>query len=186
VTLALSLALALGALLLALAVRVHLFARAAHEAPRAEAIVVLGAKLFEGGRPSPAFEGRIERAAELFAAGAAPLVLFSGGGTPSEASAGRAYAHTLGVAESACVVEEQSSNTFENARFSATLLEARGIRRVVVVTDGFHLLRAVRLFRLHGLEPIPAASRRRLTTRTWLLATLKEALAYLRVPLQRR
>lgn len=177
---------AVGVALLLLALRVHLFGRAAIEAPRGDAIVVLGAKLFSDGRPSPAFLGRIERAAELFAAGAAPLVLFSGGGTPSEASAGRAYARTLGIAEAACLLEEQSTNTFENARYSAALLEARGIRTVVVVTDGFHLLRAVRLFELHGLKPVPAASRRRLTPRTWLLATLKEAIAHLRVPLQRR
>jgi uncharacterized SAM-binding protein YcdF (DUF218 family) len=169
----------------ALALRVDRFARTLNPAPQGEVLVVLGAKLFSDGSLSPAFQGRVERAAELFQARAAPLVLISGGGNPSEARAALAYARTLGVPESVCLLEEQSTNTLENARFTAKLLAARGVKRVVLVSDGFHLLRAVRCFELFGLEPVPAASRRVLTPRTRLLATLKEALAYLRLPPRR-
>jgi uncharacterized SAM-binding protein YcdF (DUF218 family) len=169
-------------MLAALVVRVVLFARRLDPTPRGEVIVVLGAKLFSDGRLSPAFEGRIERAVELFKAKAAPLILFSGGGQPSEARAAVAYAKSLGVDETACLLEEQSTNTLENARYSAQLLAARGVRRVVLVSDGFHLFRAVRCFRLYGIESVPAASRRVLTAKTLIVATAKEAIAYLRIP----
>lgn len=171
--------------LLGFGLRVRAFARGLDPAPRGEAIVVLGARLFPGGTPSPAFLGRIERAVELFHAGAAPLVVFSGGTAgagPSEARAALAHARALGLDAGACLLEEESRSTAENARYTAALLKARGIARVVLVTDGFHLLRAARWFAACGLEPVPAASRRRLTLRTELLATLREALAYLRAP----
>jgi uncharacterized SAM-binding protein YcdF (DUF218 family) len=176
---------ALASLVFALALRVDRFARTLEPAPKGEVIVVLGAKLFSDGSLSPAFQGRVERAAELFEEKAAPLVLFSGGGAPSEARAALVYAQRLGLSASVCLLEEQSTNTLENARFTATLLAARGVKRIVLVSDGFHLLRAARCFELFGLEPVPAASRRVLMPRTRLLATLKEALAYLRLPRRR-
>jgi uncharacterized SAM-binding protein YcdF (DUF218 family) len=55
-------------------------------------------------------------------------------------------------------VEDRSRNTAENAQFSARILEAAGIRRVIVVTSGFHLRRALVEFRGTGLEVIPAAA----------------------------
>jgi uncharacterized SAM-binding protein YcdF (DUF218 family) len=165
-----------------LSARVHAFSRHLEASPRGEALVVLGARLLANGRPSPAFLGRIERAAELYAQGAASLVVFSGGGQPSEARAALTHALTLGVPEAACLREELSTNTVENARHSAALLLPRGVKTVVVVSDGFHLLRAVRCFRAFGLHPVPAASRRQLARRTLWVATLKEAVAYLRAP----
>lgn len=52
--------------------------------------------------------------------------------------------------------ETQSRNTAENAVLSAALLRAAGIRRVVLVTQAFHMPRAVRLFRAAGIEVVPA------------------------------
>ena len=52
--------------------------------------------------------------------------------------------------------ESQSRDTAENALFSAQLLHAAGIRRVVLVTQAFHMPRARRLFSAAGLEVIPA------------------------------
>ncbi len=52
--------------------------------------------------------------------------------------------------------EGESRNTAENASRSAAILRAAGIRRVVLVTQAFHMPRAVRLFRAAGLEVIPA------------------------------
>lgn len=55
-------------------------------------------------------------------------------------------------------VEDRSRNTAENAQFSARILAAAGIRRVIVVTSGFHLRRALAEFRGTGIEAIPAAA----------------------------
>ena len=52
--------------------------------------------------------------------------------------------------------EGESRNTAENASLSAAILRAAGIRRVVLVTQAFHMPRAARLFRAAGLEVVPA------------------------------
>lgn len=52
--------------------------------------------------------------------------------------------------------ETQSKDTADNARMSAKLLHAAGMRRIVLVTQAFHMPRARRLFEDAGLEVIPA------------------------------
>ena len=53
-------------------------------------------------------------------------------------------------------VDDRSRNTLENARYSATMLNAAGIRRVFLVTDAWHIPRASKLFRAMGIEVVPA------------------------------
>ncbi len=53
-------------------------------------------------------------------------------------------------------VENHSGDTFENARFSAPLLRADGIRRILLVTSSTHEWRAVHEFTGTGLEVVPA------------------------------
>jgi uncharacterized SAM-binding protein YcdF (DUF218 family) len=53
-------------------------------------------------------------------------------------------------------VDNRAYDTFENARNSAQLLQADGIRRIILVTHATHMRRAVEEFRSTGLEVIPA------------------------------
>ncbi len=53
-------------------------------------------------------------------------------------------------------VEGRSLDTYQNAVFSARLLRSRGVRRIVLVTQGYHMPRAVACFRKQGLEVVPA------------------------------
>lgn len=52
--------------------------------------------------------------------------------------------------------ETQSLDTADNAAMSAAMLHAAGIRRIVLVTQAFHMPRAQRLFEAAGLEVVPA------------------------------
>jgi uncharacterized SAM-binding protein YcdF (DUF218 family) len=52
--------------------------------------------------------------------------------------------------------ENRSGDTFENARYSARLLRADGITRIILVTNSTHEWRAVQEFRSAGLEVVPA------------------------------
>ena len=123
---------------------------------RADAIVVLGSKLRSDGRLSRALDERIVAGVELWQRGLAPIFCVTGGGPPGrvEATAMAARAIELGVPKGALRIEALSANTGENARFSARLLGAEGCRRVWVVSQPFHLLRATLLFAKFGLEPL--------------------------------
>lgn len=113
---------------------------------RFDAIVVLGCRVSASGEASPALARRARRAAELWHEGRAPIVVLTGGvGTypPSEAEASARVLRARGVPEHALVLEERSTSTLENARFARELTDAR---RVLLVTDGFHAIRAARVF----------------------------------------
>jgi uncharacterized SAM-binding protein YcdF (DUF218 family) len=53
-------------------------------------------------------------------------------------------------------VDEHSYDTFQNARNSARLLKADGIRGIILVTRATHMRRAVQEFTAAGMEVIPA------------------------------
>lgn len=52
--------------------------------------------------------------------------------------------------------ERTSRSTYENASNSAQLLRSRGISRIVLVTEGFHMLRAQEAFERQGLQVVPS------------------------------
>lgn len=56
-------------------------------------------------------------------------------------------------------VEDRSRTTYENALYSAELLKPLGIRSVYIVTQDWHIPRAVAAFAAAGLEGIAAPSR---------------------------
>ena len=52
--------------------------------------------------------------------------------------------------------EHDSINTIENARYSARILSEANIKKVILVTDAWHMPRSVERFRNAGLEVLPA------------------------------
>lgn len=141
--------------------------------PRADAIVVLGGSTHYGWVRREEVDAddlrhsRVAAAARAWLAGAAPVVVLSGGGPrrgPSEADdMARAIVH-LGVPESALVLEERSHSTRDNARYTAELADRLGIRCVLLVTSSVHMPRASLLFETAGLRvvefpaPVPRSS----------------------------
>ena len=169
----------------ALAWRVDHFSRSRPPPLPAKAIVVLGARVLPPDEASPALARRAEKAAELYREGVAPLLIFSGGisgAMRSEASVARDLAVKLGVPASACLLEEASHSTRENAERTAPLLRELSIDEVVLVSDGYHLFRAWLLFAQQGIRTQPVASARLLSRADRVYWTLREAAALLRTP----
>ena len=135
-------------------------------AQAADAIVVLGAAQYDG-RPSPVLRGRLDHGIALWRRGLAPRLVVTGGrgegDTTSEAAVGRRYALRQGVPDSAIVVEPEGRTTSESIRGVARLLGATA-RRVILVSDGYHLLRLRVLAKRNALEPftspVPNEARR--------------------------
>jgi uncharacterized SAM-binding protein YcdF (DUF218 family) len=86
---------------------------------------------------------RTTRAAELYQAGRAPWVLITGAGDTESYSADL-LRH--GVPASALILEDRSSSTAENARFTVPLLRERGLTNVILVTSWYHSRRTLACF----------------------------------------
>ncbi|WP_319003740.1 YdcF family protein [Alloyangia pacifica] len=148
--------------------------------------LVLGAAVWAGGRPSPTLRRRAEHASALWRAGQVSAILASGGvgrHGPSEAAVIARLCREAGVPQAALVLEERSTSTEENLRFSLPLLREMGAREVVIVTDGFHAPRArlaARRLGLHvALGPVRSDSPRVPLSLTRVKAGLREVPAYL-------
>jgi uncharacterized SAM-binding protein YcdF (DUF218 family) len=101
---------------------------------------------------------RILCAAELLKSGQARMVLLSAGGplypgAPSEAERLAAWLGEQGIDADRIVVEGRSRNTHENAVESARIVNARGWKKLLLVTSAWHAPRALASFRAAGLEP---------------------------------
>lgn len=120
-----------------------------------DAIVVLGAAQYDG-EPSPQLAARLDHVAELWPRELAPVVVTTGGGRPgdrfTEAQASASYLAERGVPESAILLENAGSTTFESMENVAAELEQRGLDRVLIVTDPYHALRSRLIAEEAGLE----------------------------------
>lgn len=85
-----------------------------------------------------------------------------------------------GVPASNIVLEEASRTTLENVLYSARMLQARGIGHVIVVSDKYHLPRAVMCFRALGFAAKGSGPDRADTgtpLRKWLYYYIRELIA---------
>ncbi|AZU61757.1 YdcF family protein [Neobacillus mesonae] len=126
----------------------------------AEYLIVLGARV-KGTIPSLAFASRIDAAAEYLKKNEKAIVIASGGKGPgediSEAETVKRELVSHGIDKSRIFLEDQSTNTNENIQFSKKLLPSDA-KLGLVVTNTFHIYRAVSLARDQGLdvEGLPA------------------------------
>ena len=145
-----------------------------------DAVVVLGAAQ-HGGRPSGVFAARLDHAIQLLLDGAAPRLIVTGGraapGDVAEADVARAYAVDRGVPDAAILAEASGRNTVASLRNVASLMEARGMRSAILVSDRTHMLRALWIARDLGIAAFgspTATSPADLHRRARLRATLHE------------
>ncbi|QNT69217.1 YdcF family protein [Defluviicoccus vanus] len=120
----------------------------------ADAVIVLGAAVLAPGVASDALRRRIDHGLAVYFARHARYLVVSGGivaAPPAEATLMREIALAAGVPNERIIVEDQSRNTFENAVYVGRILRRDGLRRAVLVTDAFHLPRALYCFRRLGL-----------------------------------
>jgi uncharacterized SAM-binding protein YcdF (DUF218 family) len=167
---------------------IALVARAArlNEAAPASAIVVLGAAQYNG-RPSPVLKARLDHAADLYRQHLAPMIVVTGGGdTVSEAVAGKRYLHDVaGLPDSSVTAVPAGHSSEESLRaFARTAPEGR--RHIILVSDGFHMLRLGILARRLGLQPLgspaptsPIRAKRRLELQYLLAESIKAPIAFL-------
>lgn len=125
------------------------------ESRPADAILVLGSAVWPGGEPSPSLRARTERAIALYRSGVASHLILSGGLgriPPPEAEVMRRLVLAADIPESALVVDDQSGSTLESVSRAAPIMRERGWHILLIVSDPFHLLRAVTMARDTGIK----------------------------------
>jgi len=125
--------------------------------------VVLGSLIERDGTPTPGLRARLDRGFDAWRAGRVPRLIVSGGVDRSgfnEAPVMRRYLLARGVPDSCVVADSLGRNTWLTARNTAAWLAARGLRRVLVVSDYYHLPRCRLAFERHGLHGVRTAHAR--------------------------
>lgn len=121
--------------------------------PAAPVALVLGAAVWPTG-PSPLLARRLDIAAELYRAGRVRALLLSGNGHDApypEPPAMRDYLVARGVPERVMVLDPAGLDTWDSC---VRAREVFGAGRVIVVSQRFHLPRAVALCRAAGLDAV--------------------------------
>ncbi len=133
------------------------------QARAVDAIVVMGAAQYDG-RPSPQLAARLDHVVDLWKFGIAPLVVTTGGNRPgdrfTEAQASANYLIEHGVSADAILQEQTGTSSYGSLVGVRDLLRARGVNRVLLVSDPFHMLRIRLIGEELGLEAYgsPAAN----------------------------
>jgi vancomycin permeability regulator SanA len=129
----------------------HVFGTAA-DAPGAPVALVLGAEIYGNGEPSPFVVGRLEIARQLYAAGKVKVILVSGDHarwTYNEPGAMYQWLVDHGVPGTQVVLDHAGFDTYDSC---ARAREIFGVRKAIVVTQSYHIERAVTLCRRLGVD----------------------------------
>ncbi|MFD4582800.1 vancomycin high temperature exclusion protein [Streptomyces sp. NPDC058434] len=121
------------------------------DAPEHEVAVVFGAGLWKG-RPTPYLAHRLDTAAELYRAGKVKVVLVTGDNSRAEydePDAMRAYLVRQGVPDGRIVSDYAGFDTWDSCVRAKKIF---GVDRAVLVTQGFHIKRAIALCDAAGIE----------------------------------
>jgi vancomycin permeability regulator SanA len=135
----------------------HVYSEA--DAPSAGVAIVLGTEVKPDGQPGTRLAGRLQTAAALVHSGRARVILVSGdggGASGDEPAAMTRYLTGLGVDARRVVADPFGLDTYDSC------LRARdvyGISRALVVTQSYHLSRAVTLCRHLDLDADGVAAR---------------------------
>jgi vancomycin permeability regulator SanA len=126
----------------------------------ADVALVLGAQVTPDGlRPMPFLKGRLDTAADLVRTGHAKVILVSGDGQRSahnETKVMAEYLVSAGISPSRIVTDPAGLDTYDSCWRAK---QVYGLSRALVVTQPYHLARAVALCRHLGIDAIGVGAR---------------------------
>lgn len=131
-------------------------------APEADAAIVFGAAVYGDGRLSAVLRDRMDTAITLYETGKVRRILVSGDNRADhydEPGAMRAYAMARGVPESAIAPDQAGLRTYDTCYRAS---EVFGLDDAILVTQAFHLPRAIFTCRQLGLDVVGVAADQRL------------------------
>ena len=151
------------------------------DVPHAQAALVLGAEVKADGSPSAMLEDRIAAAAELYRAGKVDKLLLSGDHgrwAYDEVGTMRRLLLADGVRAEDLFTDHAGFDTWDSAQRAKRVF---GVRSVVVVTQRFHMARALYAAHRAGLEASGFPADRRSYGRVMTRLRVRETLARVKV-----
>jgi vancomycin permeability regulator SanA len=128
--------------------------------PASDMTMVLGASIKSDGTPSDALADRLQTALELYRQGKAKTILLTGDDGAyhtDELAVMRPYLISLGVAAGDIKEDGHGYRTYESCKNAA----AAGIKKLTIVTQRFHLGRALYLCNRMGIDTFGVAADKR-------------------------
>lgn len=137
--------------------------------PPASTGIIFGAGINPDGTPREMLEARVVKGIELLNEGRVSMLLFTGDGGSAghnEPEAMKAYALGKGVGEENIILDIEGHTTFDSCENAARIFK---IEKAILVTQKFHLPRALYLCNNLGIESIGvrASSTDRLAEKTY-------------------
>ena len=142
----------------------------------ADAILVLGARVWDNGQPSGILKDRINAGVALYESGASDRILMSGDHGQEdydEVNAMKDYAIEQGVSPSVIFMDHAGFSTYESLYRARDIFQ---IKKVVIVSQTYHLYRALYIARALGLDAYGVSCDTR-DYNAYLLFDLRETLA---------
>ncbi|HSJ90358.1 MAG TPA: ElyC/SanA/YdcF family protein [Anaerolineales bacterium] len=124
------------------------------DAPVRQVAIVFGAQVRRDGMPSAVLRDRIETAVKLYKNGKVEKLLMSGDNRfvdYNEPKSMRRYALTLGVPDADIVLDYAGRRTYDTCYRAK---EVFGVNSAILVTQGFHLPRALFLCKALGIDAV--------------------------------
>ena len=150
----------------------------ADDATSAPVAIVLGASVYASGDPSPWLRYRLDAAAELYESGQVESVLVSGDNARAEYNepdAMRDYLVSVGVPREAIAVDYAGFDTYDTCVRAHNIF---GVSQAVLVSQDFHVPRAVAVCRAAGIDAFGVGdTRARADKGTWVRSWTRERLA---------
>ncbi len=135
--------------------------RTAADAPEAPVAIVFGAGLYRDGTPMPVLADRVATAVDLYKAGKVRKLLLTGDNRfpeYNEPEAMRRYAISLGVPEADLVADFAGRRTYDSCYRARFIFQ---VTKAILVSQEFHLPRAVYLCDQLGINAVGVAADRR-------------------------
>jgi uncharacterized SAM-binding protein YcdF (DUF218 family) len=126
-------------------------------ASKSDVIIVMGASQWNG-KPSPVFQNRLDHAFDLYIAGMSDKILLTGGvgrgENVSESAVGKKYLVAKGINGDDIYTEDIGKTSLQSLTEAEKIMEHYKIRSVILVSDGFHMMRLNEMENDFGRKPL--------------------------------
>lgn len=143
--------------------------------PQAPVALVLGAQVYDGGQPSPFLAARLDIAKRLYEQGKVRAILVSGDHRRwayDEPGSMQVYLVAHGVPASQVVLDHAGFDTYDSCSRAHRIF---GVDRAIVVTQSYHVERAITLCRHLGVDAVGVGDDTvRIYTEPWRNSVIRE------------